>query len=99
MNMKQWCGFAAGMCLFLAVSSQAAPDWVQQTSHTLATLGGISFLDENTGFITGDSGVVLKTRDGGATWTKLSAGSGCSWMSTRSIRISSISRPAKAARS
>ncbi|HMD69369.1 MAG TPA: hypothetical protein VKF42_10860 [Chitinivibrionales bacterium] len=74
MNVKHLCGFAAGVCLLLVVSSQAAPDWVQQTSHTLATLGGISFLDENTGFITGDSGVVLKTKDGGATWTRLYAG-------------------------
>jgi photosystem II stability/assembly factor-like uncharacterized protein len=74
MNVKHLYGFAAGVCLLLAVSSQAAPDWVQQTSHTLATLGGISFLDENTGFITGDSGVVLKTKNGGTTWTRLYAG-------------------------
>ena len=74
MNVKHLCGFAAGMCLLVAIQSKAAPDWVQQTSHTLATLGGISFLDENTGFITGDSGVVLTTKDGGITWTRLYAG-------------------------
>jgi|GEM_PF-4901887 photosystem II stability/assembly factor-like uncharacterized protein len=85
MDLKHCCGLAAGMCLVLALQSEAAPNWVQQTSHTLATLGGISFLDENTGFITGDSGVVLKTKDGGATWTRLSAGAGYGLMDVHAI--------------
>ena len=66
---------AAGLFLMAAMASQGAPDWVQQTSHTSVKLGSVYFLDENRGFVAGDSGVVLKTSDGGVTWTQVPTGS------------------------
>jgi photosystem II stability/assembly factor-like uncharacterized protein len=74
MQKKHFILLAAGICFLIAAESQAAPGWVQQTSHTTAKLGSPYFLDENTGFVAGDSGVFLKTKDGGATWTRLDAG-------------------------
>jgi len=38
-------------------------------------LYGIFFLDRNQGWITGMDGVIIKTTDGGQTWTKLPSGS------------------------
>lgn len=70
------------ICLLFALSAQAGvtPGWTQQTSHTRAKLGGVSFIDTNIGYISGDSGVVLKTRDGGANWTRLSTGTTTGFM-------------------
>lgn len=64
----------AGICMLFALESYGA-GWTRQTSHTAAMLGGTHFVDENTGFIAGDSGIVLKTKNGGATWTSMSVGS------------------------
>jgi photosystem II stability/assembly factor-like uncharacterized protein len=74
MRKKLFFHCAFGVCFLMAFESQAAPGWTQQTSHTVATLGGPYFLNDNTGFVAGDSGVVLKTKNGGTTWTRLDAG-------------------------
>ena len=44
--------------------------WIQQSTGTTADLGGISFLNENTGYVCG-SGTILKTTNGGANWVNV----------------------------
>ncbi len=51
------------LCLYTTVSSQ----WIQQSTGTTADLGGISFLNENTGYVCG-SGAIIKTTNGGTNW-------------------------------
>jgi photosystem II stability/assembly factor-like uncharacterized protein len=60
--------FSIFLSLFIQVSLNA--QWVQQVSGTTADLGGISFLNANTGFICG-SGVILKTTNGGINWVNI----------------------------
>lgn len=42
--------------------------WVQQPSPTSTNLSTVFFINKNTGWISGDSGIVLKTIDGGKNW-------------------------------
>lgn len=44
------------------------------TPGTIQNLRGISFADTNTGYVCGDTGVIIKTTDGGATWSALTTG-------------------------
>ncbi len=48
--------------------------WVQQRSGTNAILWSMDFLDENSGYICGSYGTVLKTTNSGDNWTSLSTG-------------------------
>ena len=59
---------AAGL---LAVVS-FAQSWTPQTSHTAASLRGLSAVDERTVWASGTGGTYLRTTDGGATWTAAS---------------------------
>lgn len=45
--------------------------WTPQTSGVAARLRGVSAVSEKVAFASGSGGVVLRTTDGGATWTKL----------------------------
>jgi len=45
--------------------------WYVQNSNSNRELTGVSFIDENTGWISGWTGTVLKTTDGGQTWNAL----------------------------
>jgi photosystem II stability/assembly factor-like uncharacterized protein len=49
-------------------TSDAGASWITQSSPTSAFLYGVTFLDENNGWIAGDLGIILKTSDGGANW-------------------------------
>ena len=49
-------------------SSDSGQSWDLIPSPTHATLTGISFADNNQGWIVGHDGVILVTRDGGTTW-------------------------------
>lgn len=40
-------------------------------------LQSVCFTDINTGYSAGQNGTILKTTDGGASWTSLSSGTGC----------------------
>ncbi|HYR56344.1 MAG TPA: YCF48-related protein [Myxococcaceae bacterium] len=42
---------------------------MRQTSGTSAPLYGVSFVNANTGTAVGGSGTILRTMDGGTTWT------------------------------
>ncbi len=46
----------------------AQTGWVQQNSGTSLNLFSIRFLNENTGWAAGDSGLILKTTDAGNNW-------------------------------
>ena len=52
----------------------AAETWTVQTSGTKANLTSISCTDANTCYAVGDSGVILKTTNGGTAWVKLASG-------------------------
>lgn len=56
----------------LAIAQSAS--WVAQTSNTTNNLKSIDFPDANTGFAVGESGRIVKTSDGGTTWTATTAG-------------------------
>jgi photosystem II stability/assembly factor-like uncharacterized protein len=49
--------------------------WYQQNSGTTQNLNAVTFIDANNGFAVGDSGVIIKTTDGGNNWITLSSGS------------------------
>lgn len=57
--------------LFLfSISSHAQYGWIQQTSPTSDPLGGVYFIDENTGFaVDAWYGKILKTTNGGTIWS------------------------------
>ena len=49
----------------------AAPRWETQTSGVSARLRGVSAVSEKVAWASGASGTVLRTADGGTSWTKL----------------------------
>jgi photosystem II stability/assembly factor-like uncharacterized protein len=59
----------------LFVSFQLNAQWVEQTSGVSADLVSVSAVDNNVCWISGDGGVVLRTTNGGATWTNVGSGS------------------------
>lgn len=54
------------LCLYTTVSSQ----WIQQSTGTTADLYGLSFLNENTGYVCGGTSI-LKTTNGGSVWVNV----------------------------
>ncbi len=50
-------------------STDSGQTWQLLASPTRATLTGISFADNNQGWIVGHDGIILATHDGGNTWT------------------------------
>ncbi len=53
---------------FLTLAASAAAQWVPQTSHTTASLRGLSVVSERVVWASGTGGTFLRTTDGGATW-------------------------------
>ena len=64
--------------LLFSQQISAQTSWTAQTSGVADTLYSVQFLDANNGFVGGYRGTVLKTTDGGTTWTDVSITS--SWM-------------------
>jgi photosystem II stability/assembly factor-like uncharacterized protein len=62
--------FTIFLSLFIQVSLNA--QWVQQYTGTTADLRGISFLNENTGYVCG-AGTILKTTNGGINWVNINS--------------------------
>lgn len=60
------------LALFLIVFcfQSARADWVKQDVKTLAWLHDVFFINENRGWIAGSGGTLLRTDDGGKTWSK-----------------------------
>jgi len=50
-------------------SPPPSPAWVVQASGTTASLRGVSAVDDRTAWASGSKGAVLRTLDGGATWS------------------------------
>lgn len=63
--------------IFLAQSAHAA-DWVTQTSGT-TSLNNINMLDAGTGYAVGDSGIILKTTNGGQGWASQTSPTNNNW--------------------
>jgi len=57
--------------LALAAVSTAPPHWEPQTSGVTARLRGVSAVNDRVAWASGANGTVIRTADGGATWTKL----------------------------
>jgi photosystem II stability/assembly factor-like uncharacterized protein len=49
-------------------------NWQTRASGTQASLHGIAFADENTGWVVGDAGVILHSENGGISWQAQSGG-------------------------
>jgi photosystem II stability/assembly factor-like uncharacterized protein len=66
--------FTAAGLVVLALSQQAPGHrftWQAQTSGVASRLRGVSAVSERVVWASGEKGTVLRTADGGATWTKL----------------------------
>lgn len=57
-----------------SISANASGIWTAQPSGTHATLWSVKSLTALAAWAAGDSGVILRTIDGGATWKKVGAG-------------------------
>lgn len=67
---------ASTLAVFAAISvaaaaSPIAPHWEAQTSGVTARLRGVSAVNAKVAWASGAAGTVVRTADGGATWTKL----------------------------
>ncbi|MBR9865513.1 MAG: hypothetical protein GYB20_00200 [Oceanospirillales bacterium] len=54
----------------ILLSEDEGNSWQQVPSPVRVTLTAADFVDDKTGWVTGHDGVILKTQDGGYTWTK-----------------------------
>ncbi|RPI66916.1 MAG: hypothetical protein EHM47_15740, partial [Ignavibacteriales bacterium] len=67
--------FLHTLFFFLLVTQIGFAQWYQQNSGTTKNLNAVQFIDTNNGFAVGDSGIIIKTTDGGDNWINLSSGS------------------------
>jgi photosystem II stability/assembly factor-like uncharacterized protein len=79
--------FKYAIVIFLILSLQHITGYSQYQFTKLTTgvhvsLLGISFVDTNLGYACGDSGLIMKTTDGGNTWTPLTPGIIDDWSQT-----------------
>lgn len=61
--------------VLLITSSSSQTGWFHQSSGTSASLYDVFFLNENTGFIAGSLGRILKTTNSGQNWVLINTGS------------------------
>lgn len=62
------------LIVLFAVTITTNAQWTQQTSGTTINLWGVSFVNQNLGFVCGDAGTILKTIDGGTNWVPQNTG-------------------------
>src|SRR5947208_16874227 len=62
---------AAAMLASALVSTAAPPHWEQQRSGVTARLRGVSAVSDRVAWASGAGGTVLRTVDGGGTWSTL----------------------------
>lgn len=53
---------------FLVHSGDGGSSWTTQLSDISYRFRGMDFIDESTGWVVGENGLILKTDDGGVTW-------------------------------
>lgn len=56
------------------MTAKAQNHWVKTPSPTTHSLTNCYFIDRNTGWVSGDSGVIIKTTNGGSSWTFQNSG-------------------------
>jgi len=66
----------AFLCLLLLTAHCSLPNafaasWTRQPSGTMAWLHAVYFLDQNRGWVAGSNGALLRTTDGGGSWSKV----------------------------
>ena len=61
---------AAALIIGAAASSPSS-SWVAQTSQTTERLRGVSAIGDTVAWASGNKGTVVRTVDGGATWSRL----------------------------
>jgi photosystem II stability/assembly factor-like uncharacterized protein len=71
--MKKFYFFILAL-IFLVVTSRSQPVFSSLTTSSNTNLMGISFADTVTGYACGENGTVIKTTNGGASWTTLTTG-------------------------
>jgi photosystem II stability/assembly factor-like uncharacterized protein len=68
-------GWVVGLSGLILKTTNGGESWLQQNSGSMFPLSDVSFVDENIGWAVGGwhdvVGTVLKTIDGGVTWTEL----------------------------
>lgn len=69
----------------LAAVVAVASVWTAQTSGVNSTLRGVSAASDKIAFATGSGGTVLRTKDGGTTWTKLTLPADAAAMDFRDV--------------
>ncbi|MDD5571278.1 MAG: T9SS type A sorting domain-containing protein [Bacteroidales bacterium] len=62
------------LAVFITMTISTKAQWTKQTSGTSKNLWGASFVNQDLGFVCGDSGVILKTTNGGTNWAKQISG-------------------------
>lgn len=72
--MKKTLRLVTSFCALTFFSIQSSAQWTAQTSGVTVDVKGIQFIDNNTGHAVGGSGRVLKTTNGGSTWTNQTSG-------------------------
>jgi photosystem II stability/assembly factor-like uncharacterized protein len=66
--------FLQTLFFFLLVTQICFAQWYQQTSGTTKNLYAVQFTDGNNGIAVGDSGIILRTINGGTIWTPVPSG-------------------------
>jgi predicted CXXCH cytochrome family protein len=67
-------GEAVGGAAFLRKTTDGGLTWAVQAVPTTRSLYGVTFVSATTGWVVGDGGTILRTSDGGDTWTDQSTG-------------------------
>jgi photosystem II stability/assembly factor-like uncharacterized protein len=63
--------FLTAAALFAGAAASAASSWVLQTSPTTERLRGVSAASDTVAWASGNKGTVVRTVDGGATWSRV----------------------------
>ncbi|KXK49472.1 MAG: hemagluttinin repeat-containing protein [Chlorobi bacterium OLB5] len=71
-NFKKYVSFLIYVIFLIPfdINSQ----WLQQASPVSSGLLDCDFIDQNTGWVCGDGGVILKTTNGGVNWIQQNSG-------------------------
>ncbi|HMR41214.1 MAG TPA: YCF48-related protein [Ignavibacteria bacterium] len=72
--MKNFIIKALVIFLICVSSAQSQSGWVNQSGGTSVNLFSVCFINDQTGWISGDSGVILNTTDSGVNWVRQNSG-------------------------